>query len=282
MILINMILFSITYAVYLRPYENVDLTYRTYLLSDSHGLALADLMENDGIFNFSAGSDSYVDMLRKLKYLINHSHVKKIILTVDDHQLSPYRNLSNNLDRSLFFASRQDFSNIFEFFKCNLKRYCVLLNPKSRDILDSWFESLFTDRKNVRKWKDVPENEKDRRSLARVNVQFRYKKQADLLLTSLNQIIALCRMHDIEIVGIKYPLSKNFIRVKGDRRFFADDVLNYYDLKVYDFEELFKERDDYFLNTDHLNSEGGRAFAEVLLNHVIRHEEGIYGQALLF
>ena len=69
LLIINTIFFRITYKLYLQPYEDVSFKHEIYLLSDSHGEALGGL-DAYGIYNFSAGSDSYYDMQRRVEYLI--------------------------------------------------------------------------------------------------------------------------------------------------------------------------------------------------------------------
>ena len=70
LLLVNKTLFSIQKQFYLEPYGKFELKYQTYLLADSHGEPLKNFTEEYGIFNFSMGSDSYLDMLRKIKFLI--------------------------------------------------------------------------------------------------------------------------------------------------------------------------------------------------------------------
>ena len=218
LLLINIALFLAVYHLYFKPYEHVDLSYKTYLLSDSHGLPLGNnghvrppdstkhertrtadrelfqiKNKKSGFFNFSSGSDSYVDMLRKLRYLIAKTDVERIIITADEHQLSPYREYSNNQDRSLHFTTLNDFPSLFAFLKVHFKRYIPLLNPKSRDIVKTYIESKFEEKRVPLPWYKVPVKEKDRRSKRRYWSQFRFKKSSEHLADHLREIIALCK-----------------------------------------------------------------------------------------
>lgn len=85
------------------------------LLSDSHGAALGNLTEKINVYNFSMGSDSYFDMETKLIYLIKNSNVNKILIIVDDHTLSTYREKLNNIDRSSYYKSINEASSFKEF-----------------------------------------------------------------------------------------------------------------------------------------------------------------------
>ena len=139
---INLIFKKILDEIYFKEYYQVNLDSEIYLLSDSHGGALGNF-NDEKIYNFSAGSDSYFDMKNKLNFLIRKSNIKTIIITVDDHTLSPYRDNSNNLDRSSFFNSREDYVSFFEFLK---KKYLfqnlVLLEPKYGALLNKYLKSI--------------------------------------------------------------------------------------------------------------------------------------------
>ncbi|HOY96984.1 MAG TPA: hypothetical protein PK509_14660, partial [Catalimonadaceae bacterium] len=109
---LNSILFLVYYDLYYKSYLDKAPTgngFTTLVLSDSHGLALGQLLEDDGIWNFSAESDNYQDMRRKLVYVHKQNPgLKTVLLTVDDHTLSVYREQMNNEDRSVVFSSFSD------------------------------------------------------------------------------------------------------------------------------------------------------------------------------
>ena len=277
LLLINIMLYYITYNIYIKKYVDVNLDYESYLLSDSHGLPLADFTEEYGIFNFSAVSESYFDMLRKVKFLIKNSKVKRIIITVDDHTLSPYRESKNNLDRSVHFTRWKDCSSTCTF--ALIKTYLVLINPKSRDIVKRYLISklsyltsklLGSSKKlSAPKWDKIPDREKKRKGLKRFNSQFPVENQSDTLTSSLHQIITVCEQNNVKIVGIKYPLTKDYLSAKGDKSYKADHIFHEKNLKVYDFEHLYVNKDEYFKNQDHLNRMGGKKFAKVLSKSVL-------------
>jgi hypothetical protein len=71
LLIANTILFFPGKKIYYDTYSIPSLKFDSYLLSDSHGEALSNYLEDYGIYNFSAGSDSYEDMYRKLEYLLD-------------------------------------------------------------------------------------------------------------------------------------------------------------------------------------------------------------------
>ncbi len=270
---VNTIVFSIQYHIYLKPYGIIDIEYDTYLLGDSHGGVLNRFTEEYGVYNFCYGTDSYIDMLRKLKYLIRNSRVKRIIITLDENTLSPLKDNSNNLDRSVHFMIWKDYP-ISTITKVYLKYYIVLFNPKCRDIVSLYLKTKLL--RQIRpnnneeiKWDKLPAAARELESFRFVKRVFNYESKSELLSSALENIITLCEQNNIKILGIKYPLSKELIETIGDRGYSADSIFYNKGLKVYDFKSLYIDNDRYFRNIDHLNEIGGREFAKVIATIVI-------------
>ena len=78
----------------------INLNYNTYLLGDSRAHSIKDKLEFIGIHNFSKPSDSFHDILNKIRYLTKKTNLNQIILDVGEHQLSDYRVRTNNNDLS--------------------------------------------------------------------------------------------------------------------------------------------------------------------------------------
>ncbi len=270
LLVINGLFFHIVYNLYLMPYETVSVDYNTYLLSDSHGEALGNGIEKYGICNFSVGSDSYIDMQRKLKYLVNKAKIERVIVGVGDHSLSPYRIKANNLDRSVSFISRKEYSNIFSLLGVYIKRYMVLLDPKSRDILKVYFKSKVSKKKKGFYWPDMPDVFKKEQSLMRYKKQFLSNtNSSDALVFALNEIIKTCKNNNIELIGVKFPLDKNYVKAIGDRNYGADKILMENGCTVYDYKELYIDKSSFFKDTDHLNDIGAIKFSRKLAESVL-------------
>ncbi len=257
-------------SIYTREYEAVKLGYKTYLLSDSHGLPLEDSLENVGIFNFAAGSDSYYDIYRKVSFLIKNTDVERIIISVEDHTLSEQRANSNNLDRSLYYADQEDFNSIYEFVK---KKYIInnlpLLSSKSRIFIKYYLQhKLSPPQKSyiLKDWSKLPLHKKKEMCTNRYNVQFQNRKKSNSLVSSLKDIINICKVNNIEIIGIKFPLSRDYIATIGNKNFGADSLFYENNIKVLDLKDLYLRNDNYFSDEDHLNIIGGKIFSEFLVN----------------
>lgn len=265
---LNIALYFILYQIYLKPYQSVNLNYQCYLLSDSHGIVLSKHLDPFGIYNFSAPSDSYHDMFLKLKYLKKKSEISVLLLTVDDHTLSPYRDKLNNSDRSLYFNSSTLSNMNFSIIRSIFKRYFVLLNTKDcliiRNLLKSKIINILNLKKKSKKWTMLSNYDKNLESLHRFNEQFAYKQRSTLCVYYLHQIIDYCKRNNIYIVGIKFPLSRNYIGVLKQNSYNADLLLLKKNYEVYDFKYQYYDKDEYFYDQDHLNDIGAMKFSKII------------------
>ncbi|MAM28979.1 MAG: hypothetical protein CMC13_08130 [Flavobacteriaceae bacterium] len=269
--IINAYFFYIVYENYFVQYERIDKNYTTYLLSDSHGLPIAKYSEKYDFYNFSAASDSYVDMRRKLQYLIDNSKIQRLILTVDEHNLSQYRNYSNNIDRSNYFATVDDYNSIFDYITGQyIERYIPLINPKSRDIIKIYFQPRRTASGPTVLWNEFDANEKEAFTQQRIDKQFTNSGRSQLQLEALREIINICNQNNIELIGLKYPLTKEYLNGIKDSSFRADSILISKKIKVCDFSTLYENQDSLFANQDHLNERGGQLFTEVLFEKCVK------------
>jgi hypothetical protein len=266
LVLINLLCFLVIKASYYDEYSVFDPSFETYLLADSHGHALDDLTEEVGIFNFSDPSDSYEDMLRKVKYIILNSEVKKILLSVDAHTLSTYRNDNNNLDRSTIYASREDFKSDYDQFQQRyVKRYVPLLHGKSRDALLMYIKSLLPQsaREEVL-WEKKTPAERNSKASQRANIHFKNATRSKKMEALLLEIINLCQQNDVQLLGIKFPLTAEYAAAIKTRGYETDDILRDNGIEVLDFRTVFSTRNDYFRDQDHLSTLGAEAFLQFL------------------
>ncbi len=268
--IVNIFFYFIVNEYYYKDYGSFDAGYSSYLIADSHGAALSEFTLKHKIYNFSDTTDSYHDMLRKVKFLLRKTRVRTIYLTVDKTTLSPYRDELNNLDRSNRFMSLSDYSSFYRYLKEKIiVKYFVVFNPKGRDVIKVYLESkLSSKRPGVKSWSGMTPEEKRSESLKRLDLQFGYDNASGALKEALKDIIKICSENNIELIGIKYPLSSVYLDIIGDRDFGADIIFREHDLKVLDFTRVFIDNDEYFADQDHLNREGGRAFVNLLIKAI--------------
>jgi hypothetical protein len=273
---LNIILNYYGNKVYLGTYKECSLNYKSYLLSDSHGLPLKRYTEKYNVFNFSAGSDSYFDMKRKLNYLISNTKLDTVFITVDDHTLSPYRELKNNLDRSVYFATLADYDNIFELLKEKLVYNISFLQPKKRTILKKYIKykikrivygnHILHDKIDEKSWADLTEEQRLASSKGRFYLQFPGTEKSEKLKKTLEEIIRICNKNNIVLIGVKFPLTKEYIETIGKKTYGASGLFIEKGLKVMDYKTIFINKEECFLNQDHLNAKGGEEFSNVLFN----------------
>lgn len=265
---LNLFIYSLTNDYYSDYFRDIDEKYKVILLADSHGAALGDLTSRIGIYNFSVASESYLDMSRKVDFLIKNRNVKRILISVDDHSLSAYRENMNNNDRSIQYCSAHHLSHschlkdiIYEGF---IRRYFVLINIKQRDIIRARLSSLLLSRKDgIANWHELDDNNQEHKALRRFEFQF-IQDKSEMLEKSLIEIIDVCAINNIELIGIKFPLSRTYSEIIGDHSFKADSVFRANNLEVIDLGGVFHGSDELFKDQDHVNSLGADSLVNIL------------------
>lgn len=275
LVALNIVFFIYIEKTYVNKYKKPDLSYDKFLIADSHGEYMGPSLEKYGIYNFSYSSDSYFDMKRKVKYLLEENkNLKTIYITADDHTLSQYRERSDNRARSLIFAGREDFDSGYDYFvQKYLSRYIVFFNPNHAEYLFAMAKAeLYKIVKKdevkmarMKNWSLLNEDKRNANSVKRMHTQFDAPTASKILKSNLIDIVNMCREKGVEVVGIKYPLSGDFLNVVGDKSYGAASVLDSLNVKVHDYKNVFKDRDDYFSDQDHVNAEGAKAFALKLM-----------------
>jgi hypothetical protein len=271
---INTIIYFVGKSLYFGNYSNVSLKYHSYLLADSHGLPLKSLTEKYGVYNFSAGSDSYFDMHRKLVYLINNTRVDTIYITADDHTLGQYRESNNNSDRSVIYSLPNQFDNYYDYIKERyIKYYLPLFQPKLRYVIRSYMgskltsvaRSVLSSSKNKQlTWMLLSSDEKIKLSRNRAHTQFPDDKNSVNLEQDLTEIIKLCKQNNIELIGVKLPLTTEYGKITANKSYGADSVIKLNGYKVLDYSKSYAGNSEYFADPDHLNETGGRYFVNLL------------------
>lgn len=268
-VVINHLFFEISMkSNYIVDYKNVNTNYRSYLLADSHGLPLDTLLQNQGIFNFSAGSESYIDMLRKVDYLINTCEIDRIFITIDDHTLSEYRVKSNNTNRSVLYTYPDDYSGFSDYlFNRYLKLY--IFNANTRILLIAYVRSIIRNmfERQSYSWNLLKSGEKKERCEKRFASQF-IGEPSGKLSNCLLEIINKCNNNNINLIGIKFPLTNDYINTIGKSNFGADSIFYSLNLDVLDFKKYLSLNDSCFKDQDHLNEYGAELLAKELIQNL--------------
>jgi len=278
LLVINSLLYLAYKDLYLDEYIKTPDGFKSYILSDSHGLPIDAYAEEFGIYNFSAGSDSYIDMKRKLNYLIKRQKVDTVFIQIEGQVLSNFREHSNNADRSIYYTSLNDYKSTFKYIKeAYIKYYIIFLNPKSQSLFNYYIMSKIysllgqNNKRNNTDWKALSNKKKEELALARAE-QFYSSELSKSHKEAFENIIDICKTNNIELIGIKFPLPDEYLDVLSNpinhviyNRFQrADSILLSYNLKVINFEKAFKGKNHLFQDEDHLSTDGGRLLADSL------------------
>ncbi|MCD9855258.1 hypothetical protein LUD75_11100 [Epilithonimonas sp. JDS] len=270
-LLFNIVVFVFSNDNYYKGYnEFPSKDFHSFILADSHGMPLDKFSEKFNVYNFSSNSDSYADMKRKVSYLIENEYaVKTIYITADDHTLSPYRDGINNMDKSIIYTSKIDFNYIKEkYLKYYFPIFQLKVNGLFRIYLEDKVKIIFNQQDKTTNntiWSELPEKEKGKRAEDRVLGQFPAKNKSKELEKTLREIINLCQKNHIELIGLKFPVSRSYLERLDSKNYGADKLLISKGLKIIDHKSVFEDNDGYFRDQDHLNSEGGKEFVKVLL-----------------
>lgn len=260
MLVLNYIGFQIVFDKYLKEYEEVDLNYKTYLLADSHGARMGDYGEKNGIYNFSIVSDSYIDLKRKLSYLIKNGEVDTVFLTVDNHNLSSYRLSRNNHDRSSYFKKHEKVFKLVKYYL--LERGLVFTNSKYRDIIKLYYTSD-SEKKEPVLWKDLNDDKRQSQAEGRSRGQYLNKELAEELVKALEEIMLMCRENSIVLIGVKFPITSEMYEVSKEKSFGADKLMQKQGIEILDFTTEFQDRPELFRDVDHVNLTGAKEFWKV-------------------
>jgi hypothetical protein len=269
----NIIIYNFTKSIkYYAHYEVLPNTkFKSFLFSDSHGGRLGKKTERFNTYNFSAGSDSYFDIERKLKFLIHENYqIDTIFLSFDDHMLNTYRENTNNKDRSSYYLTHLDFNNKFEYINSRyIKYYFPIIQPKIRSLFRlMMYNKIKKNQTNSSKesWANLPLNIRKRKAQKRKQKHFSSNATSNSLKYSLERIILLCKMHKINLLGIKFPLSATYIEALNGNNYEVENVFLKNYIPLLDYKSLFINNSNYFYNQDHLNNTG----AEILVNTIFK------------
>jgi hypothetical protein len=285
--------YFIAYPLLYKDYfQLVDETqFSSILLSDSHGKALGkNAIEKYQISNLSYGSDSYWDMYHKLVYLNRIGQVDTVILTLDNHNLSPYRENLNNLSRSIALVEFKELDSslelsYFDFFRESVLGFWLpLTNTANSELFQKYFIKEFkkyskkneplADNKPKKKtkrktWADLREEQRIGRTKYRTDDQFpEGAKRSEVLTKSLLNIIEYCEANSMTLIGLKFPITQHLIDGMDGQNFNSDSIFYAKNLRIIDFQSLYRDRNKLFGDQDHLNKQGSLLFCDTLVKAI--------------
>jgi hypothetical protein len=232
-----------------------------YVLGDSHAAAFLNDQKELLFYNFSYGSDNLIDMYRKIKYLIDEKLLIKsdtVLLEIDLHVFSKYRNVSNNNDisgvytNSLSSSLKYYFPLFGETKLYNIKRMLFGLNERDkRDyvLLKTASDSIIFKNRFQRQYGDE------------FNLQPYYLKMLKL-------ITELCEENEIVLIGIHYPLHPYYNKLFSNKYDFNDYMdsikIGLKSNIILDYSRSMVG-DSNFFDQDHISKKGSKKLGNLLM-----------------
>lgn len=278
LVLVNVLLFDLGSDLYYKNYDSYSSDFDNYLFSDSYGTPLGKNPEDYNVYNFAVGGDSYIDINRKINFLIEKTKIDTLYLSAEEHMLSPYREQYNNTDRSLYYSTINDFTSQYEYYKSEVSQKIIYFQPKMGAVIRKYFvfnlEKLFGAENVVEthqmssysNWDKVPSDLKKTRINKRIATQYDYNNRSNVLEEGLLGIIKTCKTNNIVLIGVKFPITKEYYNITKDKGFGVETIFKENNIRILNFKTIFVDKGHLFYNEDHLNSEGGKLFTDILFN----------------
>ncbi len=258
------------YIGYFKIPEDPD-RIETIILADSHGEVLKQDSLPDHIYNFSYGSDSYLDNRMKLSYARTHfKNLKNVIISVDEHEFLSYREKFNNNDKSLWYSDYEGYKEWFP--KTNrvnylmskfVQQYVPVASKKNSALVWQFLKGSLFERNSENnatktkpdRWCDIPNDKQLSLEENRVNYQFETMFNKGLGETFI-RILEDAKQDGLKTVGVKFPLTGRYKeRLKNYDFTEVQKVLSKSGVKVLDFSDSIEDI-CLFKDQDHLNSVG--------------------------
>lgn len=241
----------------------------TLILADSHGTVLDNhILEKQNIANLSYGSDSYADMFEKLRYVSERQHIERVIITADRHTLSRHRETSNN---SYLSALLDSYGSI----GYGILQVLPLFDSRNVAIFQEYLLSKFGDQIDRIAGKEsgesLPWQEDPQRALRakkRVKYHFPSEHISANLKNILFEIITYCQAEKIELIGLMYPLSREYYEALQGRDMGAAKLLEEAGIPILKNDLIYLDTPELFKDQDHLNALGGTEFTKILVEGI--------------
>jgi len=268
-------------------------------LGDSH-VSYASNINSLLYLNLAFPSDNTVMMYAKLRYFYkNGLRPDVLLLQADAHMFTSYREKFDYSSYAELFTKdlRKDVQDYYPYTEIIIQRdilgyplyqmrtdiaanihtlyFRYILNPESINLKHNILENGTLINKGS--WMDNDKGIRDIKAERRVREQFPTTKAAevDILRDYYIKIINFCKEHDIKVILIQMPLSKEF-REKV-YPFVETKMSNYFkklarkeELVLIDYKDSFKNI--YFANEDHLNYSSSKIFGLKLKQDLCREK----------
>ena len=256
------------------------------VMGHSRPFRAIDETQFDNIVNFCSGGESNVHTYYKLKYVLEQSgkNVETVILpagfgsfNLDDPSL---------ISNSFYWKKYVDYLELSEVSNDFSTYTSIWLKSK----VIPWYEypylklSLETGDFDLKISKEKYQNgsAEEKYKMARMildravaNSQF-YDSVSSIYL---NKTIELCKNSDCKLVFVKYPVTSSYKKAMNeivDEKELSElairieEIIDKEGITLLDHQDMWLENDDHFLDPQHLNEDGKKAFSKLLKSEIAR------------
>ena len=92
-------------------------------------------------------------------------------------------------------------------------------------------------------------------------------KDSDILVKYYEDLITYCNSNNIKIIGVFFPLTNELLDLFYENKILNQKFKIIKNLKFdsfYDYSNIFRDNQNYFLNADHLNLDGAIKFTKLI------------------
>jgi hypothetical protein len=267
------------------------------ILGDSRSaLDVALDSDNFDVFNWSEVGEGMRQTLLKADYVLRtKTSVRAIVLPVDDYVLSGYRAANSRWAASASYANPELLRRFLgastaRIWRNRLAFALPVLDHETRLILrdhlalradqtigyprkgaftrlDDCLDLRFAEEVD---WVNEPEERRVARTVARMRAQYPADLVVDEMVVVLRTILESARRHGVSVVGVRHPISNEYIAVAGERDVSAvrAAIAGLPFRATLDYVGLFADRQELFNDMDHLRRSGAREFTAIMLREL--------------
>ena len=252
-------------------------------LGDSHAATNIQAVKlNEKYVKLANGGDNLRQMLLKLDFAVrNKPTIKYAVIPIDFHSFSNYRYHDKSFKKDLLYS--RNFSLISDLYKVtwfniggqllsyyvplisgdNWERYFLIISKQLEESISSQNE------KTAATWPKLTQAQRNTIAQKRIESQLKEPIVHDEMVYAFDRLISFCKQNDIKLIGIKYPLSREYRNLL--KKYEIDKVDEVYRSRrnrfmfINDYHELFNESPQYFNDSDHLSLEGSNKFTSMLI-----------------
>lgn len=284
---------------------------KVLILGDSRPTFGIQLPKDSLYFNFANPGENWEDFLAKATVALKEKpSIKLIIITADNYTLGTKRSHDSHESDMLHLADSSVLDPIYhkdlhsfswtEKIQAQLLYYFPLFGSENRHtlvkILTQDVHFLLTGEKELgtfaydengnvvqnefKVWSDFSVGDRVWASNNFVDLHYSDNIMTPVLTEAANRFFDLANEKNVAVVGIRFPIPlETQERIK---KYPAEKVDDFFRskpfLSLYDYEHLFDDHQDYFMDESHLNAKGAHIFTSILLQYV-DHISGLFHSA---